>query len=179
MNKNKSVFSGLGLIVLGAVFMVSQFVEIDGRFFLPLLGLGFIGWSVLSRTQGLLIPGGILSGIGLGVVLAESAWAVRLEGDLEGSLFLLGFAAGWVSIVVLTKLFFNEFQWWPLIPGGIMALIGVGILTDGVLLETVGSIGKMWPLILIAIGVSSVWKQFKNADDEDDFEKQPEGWQAG
>ncbi|MEM9773416.1 MAG: hypothetical protein AAF902_02465 [Chloroflexota bacterium] len=178
MNKNNSVFSGLGLIGLGVIFLVSQYVEFDGRFFLSLLGLGFIGWALLTRKQGLLIPGGILSGIGLGIVLSESAFAVRFEGDMEGSLFFLGFAAGWASIIVLTKLFFNEFQWWPLIPGGIMALIGIGIMTDGVLLDIIGSVGQWWPVILIVIGLSAIWKQFKN-DDDDNYEKQPEGWQAG
>ena len=181
MNKNNSVVSGIGLVALGVIFLISQFVEFNGLYFLLLLGLGFIGWSVIGRNKGLMIPGGILFGIGLGTVLNESAFATRLEGDAEGALFLLGFAVGWFLITVLTKLFFNDFQWWPMIPGGIMALIGLGLLTDGALLQTIGSIGRWWPLILIAIGISIVWSQFRKDDaealkDNDDigYEKGPE-----
>ena len=104
-----------------------------------------------------------------------------LEGEAEGALFLLGFAVGWVSITILTKLFFGEFQWWPLIPGGIMGLISLGLLTDGALLETIGTVGRWWPLILIAIGISIVWQQFRKEDtqafseeDEIGYEKGPE-----
>ncbi|MEM8857713.1 MAG: hypothetical protein AAGD96_05300 [Chloroflexota bacterium] len=178
MNKNNAAVSGLGLIALGIVFLVSQFVDFDGRFFLSALGLGFIGWAILGRSKGLLVPGGILSGIGLGVILTESSWVAGFDGDLEGSLFMLGFAAGWLSITVLSTIFFGDVQWWPLIPGGIMALIGVGIMTDGVLLDAIGSIGQMWPLILIVIGVSTIWKQFRK-DENAQFEKQPKNWQAG
>ena len=159
--KNKSVVSGLGLVALGVVFLVSQYIEIDGRFFVSLLGLGFIIWSVIGRSSGLLIPGGILSGIGLGIVLTESSLANSLGGNGEGSLFMLAFAAGWFSIPVLAKLFFNDFHWWPVIPGSIMALIGIGILTDGILLNVIGSVGQFWPVILIVIGFSAIWKQFK------------------
>ncbi len=178
MNKNnKSVVSGIGLIALGIVFLVTQYIDFDGRFFVLLLGLGFILWSIVSRSSGLLIPGGILSGIGTGIVLTESALAANLSGDGEGSLFMLGFAAGWFLIPVLAKVFFNDYHLWPVIPGSIMALIGVAVLTDGVLLEMIGSVGQFWPVILIVIGFSAIWKQFK--EDEDDYEKQPKEWQAG
>ncbi|MEM9775883.1 MAG: hypothetical protein AAF902_15005 [Chloroflexota bacterium] len=181
MNKNNSIVSGVGLVALGAIFMVSQFVEFNGLFFLLLLGLGFIGWSVLGRNKGLMIPGGILFGIGLGTILDETALSATLGGDAGGGLFLIGFAIGWFLITALTKLFFNDFQWWPLIPGGIMAIIGVGLITDGALLTTIGSVGRWWPLILIVIGVSIIWSQFRKDEeaalkDKDDlsYEKGPE-----
>ncbi|MFT5196388.1 MAG: hypothetical protein ACI85U_003420 [Candidatus Promineifilaceae bacterium] len=172
--KKKNPLAGFGLIVLGMVFLVSQYVNVDGFLVLPALGIGFIGWSILSRNKGLMIPGGIMSGIALGSILAESTLATRLEGDAGGALFMLSFAAGWFVITILTFLFFNDFQWWPLIPGGIMALIGVGILSDGVLLDVLGQVGRFWPIILIAIGLSIVWKQFAKPDQSDvDYEKSP------
>lgn len=175
MKKKNPVTSGIGLVVLGMVFLVSQFVDFDGFLVLPVLGLSFIAWSILSRKKGLMIPGGILSGIALGTILAESTLATRLEGDADGGLFMLGFAAGWFAITVLTLLFFGDFQWWPMIPGGIMALIGVGIFTDGVILELLGSAGRLWPLILIAIGLSIVWKQFYESEACDlPYEKSPQ-----
>ena len=174
MKKKNPVASGIGLVILGMIFLVSQYVDFDGFLVLPALGIGFIGWSILSRNKGLMIPGGILSGIALGAILSDSVLATRLEGDADGGLFMLGFAAGWFAITILTLLFFGDFQWWPMIPGGIMALIGIGIFTDGVLLEMIGSVGRLWPIILIVIGLSIVWKQFSESEDQDiPYEKSP------
>lgn len=175
MKKKNSAASGIGLVILGMIFLVSQYVDFDGFLVLPALGIGFIGWSILSGNKGLMIPGGILSGIALGSFLADSVMATRLEGDASGGLFMLGFAAGWFAITILTLIFFGEFQGWPLIPGGIMALIGIGIFTDGVLLQLLSNIGRFWPVILIAIGLSIVWKQFSESENgELAYEKSPD-----
>ncbi|MFK7802724.1 MAG: hypothetical protein AB8G95_13900 [Anaerolineae bacterium] len=175
MKKKNPVVSGIGLVILGMVFLVSQYVDFDGFLVLPAMGIGFIAWSILSRNKGLMIPGGILSGIALGSILSESVLATRLEGDADGGLFMLGFAAGWFAITILTLVFFGDFQWWPMIPGGIMALIGVGIFTDGVVLDLLGQVGRLWPLILVVIGLSIVWKHFSETEDcEVVYEKSPE-----
>ena len=79
MNRSNSVVTGIGLVALGLIFLVSQFVEFNGLYFLLLLGLGFIGWAVIGRNKGLIIPGGILFGIGLGTVLNETPFATRLR----------------------------------------------------------------------------------------------------
>ena len=47
-------------------------------------------------------------------------------------IFLLSFAMGWFSIVVLSRLFTRDPQWWALIPGAIMSGIGTFVvLTEG------------------------------------------------
>ena len=175
MNKKNPVNSGIGLVALGVLFLAFQFIDFDGFLVLPALGIGFIAWAFLSRKKGLLIPGGILSGIALGVTLSESALASGLGGNVDDGLFLLGFAAGWFAIAALNLLFFGETQLWPLIPGGLLALIGVGVMTDGVILDMLTHAGRLWPIILIVIGLSIAWKQYQsNADADFVYEKSPE-----
>lgn len=175
MNKKNPVSSGIGLVALGILFLAFQFVDFEGYLVLPALGIGFIAWAILGSKKGLLIPGGILSGIALGVIMSESVLASRLGGDTDGALFMLGFSAGWFVITAFTLLFFNDYQWWPMIPGTIMGLIGVGILTDGVLLDLLGYAGRFWPVILIVIGLSIVLKQFQQEETgEFAYEKSPE-----
>ena len=106
-----------------------------------------------------MIPGGILSGIGWGAVLVTGPFADT--GDVEGGVFMLTFAAGWALITVLTAVFTNQTHWWPLIPGGIMALIGGGILFGGVFMQGLTLLGQIWPVFLILLGLFVLFQGIK------------------
>ena len=70
MMKKKAVI-GFLLIILGLVFLLKPHIELTGPVFLCGLGaLFFIGY-LLFQAYGLLIPGGILLGLGAGF-LAKS-----------------------------------------------------------------------------------------------------------
>lgn len=144
---------GIILILVGALTLLAQldvFTNI-GMLFLPALGIIFLVWGLLTRTFGLIIPGGILGGIGLGAALMEGPLAGLAE-PTQGAIFLLAFAAGWVLISLLSKFTAGTFQWWPLIPAGIMGLIG-GLLAAGETgLQVLKVIGYAWPVALIAAG---------------------------
>jgi len=145
--------AGIALIAIGVLVLVAQFAgsEMLGLLFLPGLGLIFLIWGSAARSVGLLIPGGILSGIGLGVYLLGGPLSY-LEGEAEGAVFLLSFAAGWGLITLLSAVVCRETHWWPLIPGGIMALIGGALLAGELGLTALDWAGKLWPLILIGLG---------------------------
>jgi uncharacterized protein (DUF486 family) len=68
--KEKDIVGGIILLGIGLFFLVNQFVNFNfgdlGMFFLPLLGAMFLVWGIVTREGGLMIPGGILSGIGWG-----------------------------------------------------------------------------------------------------------------
>ncbi|HEY0607984.1 MAG TPA: hypothetical protein VGD58_34045 [Herpetosiphonaceae bacterium] len=165
-----------GLILIGIGLMVFLVNRLElGQLLIPLLGGSFLLWGILARAAGPLVPGGILSGIGLGIALTSQA-GQTMSDDHTGGLFLLGFAAGWFSITLLSTLFTKDRQWWPLIPGGIMAVIGGSILLGGVWLELLSVIsaawlsmlsvvGAVWPLGLIALGIFLLWRQ-RSARDE-------------
>jgi cytochrome c oxidase subunit IV len=79
----------------------------------------------------------------------EGRWFFPLA-DQNG-VFLICFAFGWFLITVLTALFTCT-QWWALIPGGIMALIGGGILvTNGTVRWE--DLNLVYAVILISIGL--------------------------
>jgi hypothetical protein len=152
--------TGIVLIIIGAIALLGQFLAQFNMTYLilPGLGLGFIAWGILTRKAGLLIPGGILSGIGLGVVLSDSI-SSGAESEMGGAVFLLSFAAGWGLITLLSAIFTDETHWWPLIPGGIMAAIGAALLIGDSALTVLEFVGRTWPILLIAIGVYLIWRQ--------------------
>ena len=65
--ENRGVIAGIILIALGLLFLAAQFFEgVGDAVVLLLIGGAFI-YGYFSRQQyGLLIPGGILTGLGLG-----------------------------------------------------------------------------------------------------------------
>ncbi|HLF02408.1 MAG TPA: hypothetical protein VI547_10565, partial [Anaerolineales bacterium] len=80
--------------------------------------------------------------------------------ERQGAIFLLCFALGWVTITVLSLLTARKFVWWPLIPGGIMALIGGSLLAGGAALEALKWFGMFgWPLLLIGIGLYIIFRR--------------------
>jgi hypothetical protein len=170
---NSGLIVGLVLILGGLLALAGQFVTISlGEYFgtLLLLGLGliFMVAGILTREEGWFIPGGILTGLGAGVALMASPWAARLPGE-AGGWFLLVFAAGWALIPIMTAIFGDETHWWALIPGGIIGLVGAAVLFGGVFIDALEWAGKLWPLALIVIGGSLLWKarrpHAKNVDE--------------
>ncbi len=153
-NKRSDVIGGILLVTFGLLALIGQFVnfgELLGLLIVPGIGLIFLVAGIVARQPGFLIPGGILSGIGAGVLLIEGPFA-HVNGDAEGGIFLLAFAAGWALITVTTAVFTKQTHWWPLIPGGILALIGGGILTGGLMQNVLEIVGKIWPIFLILGG---------------------------
>jgi len=150
--RRNRIISGLVLILLGGLFLVNQIIEIPsvGDLFLPGLGLIFLIWGIVTRTGGLLIPGGILTGLGTGFYLMN---ALPLEGNAEPGVFLLSFGGGFVLITLLSAIFTSETHWWALIPGGILATIGAALYAGGAALDVLEIIGRFWPVALILVGV--------------------------
>lgn len=149
----KSVTIGVILIAIGALSLLSQFDRFDQieLFFLPVLAAVFLVSSVATRTFGLLIPGGVLAGIAAGSLLVEGPLASVSE-PASGAIFLLAFAAGWLLISLLSPLTKSGFEWWPLIPAGILALVGGLLLIGDAGLQVLKVIGYAWPVVLIAVG---------------------------
>ena len=147
------LIGGIILIVIGILALLSQLEILAGKgvYFVPALGVIFLAWGLLTRTFGLIIPGGILSGVGLGTVLLQGPLAGQNE-LAQGGAFLLVFAAGWVLIALLSKFTAESFQWWPLIPAGIMGAIGGLLMAGETGLQILKVIGYAWPLALIAAG---------------------------
>jgi hypothetical protein len=154
----KQLAGPLLLIGLGALFLLEQVFNF-GWLVLPVLAASFLTLGLATRQAGWLIPGGILGGLSLGIALTDGPFRVAGAGSEErGGLFLLAFALGWASISLLSKLFTREPQTWALIPGGLMALIGLAVLADQPGLQVLRWLGALWPVGLIAAGVYLLYR---------------------
>jgi hypothetical protein len=154
------VAAGVALIAIGLLLVLVQALKISipGWLFLGGLGTIFLAWGLVTRTFGLVIPGCVLGGIGLGVFLTELSLS-GVTDSASGGLFLLGFSLGWALLALLSPLTNERFQWWPLIPGSIMAAIGAILLLGGFGLQLLTLLGVAWPLVLVVIGVYLLLKR--------------------
>ena len=151
--------AGVVIIGIGAIFLLAQLIPDIGRWIPLLVGLIFLAVFIVRREYGLLVPGCIISGVGVGVLLADA-----VDDRWSGAVVLLSIAGGFIAIwvvSVLLRLGDEEWprgmgreaagvQWWPLIPGGILALIGVIVLSEEGLES---DLLRWWPLLIIGAGV--------------------------
>lgn len=153
------LIGGLIMIGIGAYLFAAQFVQAAwmGLLLMPALGLIFIAGGLASRNSGLLVPGGILSGLGLGAYLVSGPLSGQSE-VAQGSIVLLCFAAGWVLVTLLAAVIGQRLLW-PLIPGGILALVGGLLLAGQSGLTVLEWIGRLWPLALVAGGLAVLFRR--------------------
>jgi hypothetical protein len=139
---NRSL-AGAVLVVLGLGLFAIQLVGGMGdAAVLFLIGGLFVLAYFWRGVYGLLIPGCILLGLGLGRVGEQAGFAV---GELEG----IGLGVGFLAIYLIDSIYRERTHWWPLIPGVILA--GGGIVRLSADLQRVLAVG--WPLLLVLAGL--------------------------
>jgi hypothetical protein len=139
---NARMIPGLVLIVIGIFFLLAQYFEFGPGLFVLLLGTAFLFAYAFTRAYGLLIPGCILAGIGVGLLFERTM--------NSGVTISLGLGLGFIAIFVVQKIFGKASHWWPLIPGGVLVIVGIAeAVPQGQML-----IEKGWPVILIVIGLA-------------------------
>jgi hypothetical protein len=66
---------------------------------------------------------------------------------------LVIFALGWGLITVFSRFIINKFIWWPLIPGGVLAMVGWGLYIGGNPGNALSFIGNTGSIGLIIFGI--------------------------
>lgn len=154
------VIAGGILVLVGIVSLLPRFVNLPGTALLIVLGLVFLAWGLLTRSSGLLIPGGVLTGIFAGATLVEGPFA-QLADPARGGVFLAAFACGWVLISLLSN--YTESPrvgWsWPLYPAAVLGLIAGALLAGDLGLRALELVGYVWPVALIGLGLFLVFKR--------------------
>jgi hypothetical protein len=138
---------GIVLIALGILFLAIQAFGVGEEIAVAVIGAVFLVAYAVRREYGFLIPGAILTGLGIGVALEN-----RVTTD-NGWTVVLGLGLGFVAIYAIDVLSgaTRDGQWWPLVPGGILTAIGLGLALDAQPL--LDALERWWPLLLIIGGV--------------------------
>jgi len=151
--KTSQINAGLILIAVGlGLFFIDRVEGIGPEAVMLVIGVAFLIAYFVRKNYGLLVPGCILLGIGIGKVGRES-----FLGFGESSLLGLGF--GFIAIYVIARLYEGKTQWWPLIPGGVMLVMAI---PSGH--ELVEYLWGHWQLLLVLIGVLILVGAFRGGE---------------
>ena len=143
-----SLVSGVVVAVVGVLLLVAQSRDLVGQYIPLLVGAILLVAFFFTKQYGFLVPGAIITAVGVGTVLVAND-----PSGTRGPLFLVALGLGFVSIWVLGQLFhIPENHWWPLVPGGILMVIGAVALLGGEAQHFL----DYWPLVLVIIGVGLV-----------------------
>jgi hypothetical protein len=135
-------FAGVMLVAIGVALLLIELTGVGGVAIVLLGGLAFLATHLATRSYGFLVPGGILTGFGAALVAQD----LGLVADVG----LIGLGAGFLLIPTVQLLTGAERPsgwWWPLIPGGILILLGTLEKLDG------QAAGLILPGLLIILGL--------------------------
>ena len=148
----ETIVFALILIVVGIGALTANAVPDTGGWIVFLIGIGLLAAFAFTRLYGTLIPGGIMTGLGAGILASQS---LTLADEAMGGIIVLGLGLGFVAIWVIGSLAkVKEQHPWPLVPGGILVTIGVVLMIGGEAVELL----RFWPVILIALGLVVLWR---------------------
>ena len=143
MNPRTRQFTGIGLVVIGALLFYLQWRGgASQAVVLAIIGGTFVLGYFARKQYNLLVPGGVLLGLALGSVIEQQA--PRLSNPSA-----LGIGIGFIGIYVIDRLYRKESTWWPLIPGGILVISGIATAME----KAAWLFSKGWPLLLVIAGV--------------------------
>ena len=142
---------GLALVIIGASLLVLLQLGATGEVVVAIVGAAFLVVYAATRYYGFLVPGGILTGLGVGLVLESTL-------DIQGGV-LLSLAGGFAFVALLDRLAGGrrEGGWWPFIPAGILVVIGLSQVAGG--WEV---LQLWWPVALIAVGVVGLIRAYRS-----------------
>jgi hypothetical protein len=66
---------------------------------------------------------------------------------------LVWLALGWFMISFFGRIVFQKFIWWPIIPGGVLAMVGWGLYIGGAAGKELGFISNTGSVALILFGI--------------------------
>jgi hypothetical protein len=137
---------GITLLFTGASFLDFELIGVT------VTGMILLSVGVYKKLIGLIIPGCLLIGLGPGIALAWGKGAIANPLAQTG-VMLVWFALGWVLITLFSRIVFDKFIWWPLIPGGIIGMVGWGLYIGGNPSNAVSFIGNTGSIVMIIFGL--------------------------
>lgn len=150
-NRRGRLVAGGVLLAVACAALAAPYLPpgFAGRAFVPFLGVAFVIWAALSRSAGLLVPGGVLLGVGIGT------W---LQASYGPAAFLFSMAGGFLLISVLSLLLFGAKHktWWTVFPAGGLAFAGIVVGGGPTIRETLRAMQGYWPYALIVVAIALI-----------------------
>jgi len=148
------------LIVVGVGSLAVQLLDLTadvGGLVVTIIGVAFLVAFAFTRQYGYLVPGGIMTGLGVGIV---ASGRLAMADEQTGGAIVLGLGLGFLSIWVIgTIVHVIRHHWWPIVPGGILAVVGVALLIGG---QAV-SLLDYWGVVIVAIGLIVLWRAWADS----------------
>ncbi len=142
-----------GIFSVGANFFWGDLSLLSFVLFLSVgFGLVLLLTGIFTRLMGLILAGALLATTGAGVYFGwnRSAGPNALA---QTGIMLAWFSLGWILLTVIYRALFHKFMWWPLIPGGILAMVGWGLYIGGNPGNALSFIGNTGSIGLIVFGI--------------------------
>ena len=128
-------FVALLLLTAGVLVLAGHAVPVVGDCLALVLGIELLVWAGVTREDGLLIAGGVTSGLGLGVLLA--AWPLRdAEPNVVGGAFVVSVAVGFMLVAALGNLWQRR-QMWAWVIAAVAGAAGGALMTGAEVLGQV------------------------------------------
>jgi len=141
------------LISIAISFLFTEYRLLDFIFWIGLgLGLALLLSGVYWKLFGLVIPGCLLIGSISGVYFGWNDPAGK-NALMQTGIMLVWIALGWGLVTIFARVQTLKFVWWPLIPGGIIAMVGWGLYIGGNPQSAVGFIGNTGSIGLLIFGI--------------------------
>ncbi|MHB0989328.1 MAG: hypothetical protein ACYC3P_11800 [Bellilinea sp.] len=137
----------------GIAFLLSNLRAIDFVLWVVSgIGIVLLVWGVYWRLFGLIIPGSLMITTGPGIYLAWGS-SMGLNPLAKTGIMLAIFAIGWALIILFSRVVTSKFVWWPLIPTGILAMVGWGLYIAGDPKNATSFIANTGSIGLIIFGI--------------------------
>ncbi len=149
------LLAGLALFAVGASFLLMEFTQgLGTATILVLMGAAFIIAYFDLHSDGLLVAGCVLLGLGVGSLVDTSGWGF-------GSLTTAGIGAGFLAIFLIDLLYRRSARWWPLAPGAALLITGAAQQFP----SAQAALTLVWPAALVLGGLGLVAITFTSRGD--------------
>jgi hypothetical protein len=148
-----ALIPGLVFLGLGASLIFTRMKWFEIVFCIGFsLGIAFLIWSYGTKKVGLSIPGSLLITMAPGIFYG---WKNYSNGQILTNIgIMLGwFAIGWGLIILFWRLIKSQFIWWPLIPCGVLAVVGWGLIISQNPGNALFFISNTSAIMLIILGI--------------------------
>jgi hypothetical protein len=143
------------LLTAGGLVLAGRAAPVVGDCLALVLGIELLVWAGVTREDGLLVAGGVTSGLGLGVLLA--AWPLRdAEPNVVGGAFVVSVAVGFLLVAVLGH-WWQRRQMWAWIAAAVTGAVGAALMAGAEVLAQVIEWGGAAALLVAGAVVGYRW----------------------